>query len=138
MANRYHADNYRNRCARQNYEYNAFKFSMLLKRAYRWPGAPGEFPVPIRGNRQIEGKIQGNPSDWGARAPKPGRRITIDLQRSMPSTNAHSATSAMRRIEAGHGKLATSVGKFPHIPKSGSAINLINIHKTPTIKGIFL
>ncbi|MGB7629776.1 MAG: hypothetical protein WBM29_01695, partial [Candidatus Deferrimicrobium sp.] len=38
----------------------------------------------------------------------------------------------------GHGKLATSVGKFPHIPKSRNATNFRNIHKIPTIKGIFL
>jgi hypothetical protein len=40
-------------------------------------------------------------------------------------------------MRPGHGKLATSVGKFPHIPKPGSAINSRHIHKTPTIKGIF-
>jgi hypothetical protein len=45
---------------------------------------------------------------------------------------------ACERLRTGHGKLATSGGKFPHIQKSGGAINLRNIHKIPTIKGIFL
>jgi hypothetical protein len=52
-------------------------------------------------------------------------------QRSLP-------TVPCEGLSPGHGKLATSVGNIPHIPKSGSAMNLRNIHKTPTIKGIFL
>jgi hypothetical protein len=56
----------------------------------------------------------------------------------MSPANAYSQQVPREGLRPGHGKLATSVGKIPHIPKPGSAINLRNIHKIPTIKGIFL
>jgi hypothetical protein len=56
----------------------------------------------------------------------------------MPPANATLQQVPCEGLRPGHGKLATSVGKFPHIPKPGSAINLRHTHKIPTIKGIFL